>query len=176
MDILEENAKIIVTAPFIFVWDFLKSVWFFIGDIFVKIGNVISNFFTNIGEKIKSLNLFFGGIIRGLIEYRDKVIIWAAKSLMKWITAFVVPIIAITLDMIFDLLKGVVYKFLSLPGDLINTNIKRAFGGTASYNAANTLTGGILNTAVKALVKVINFPLSGIKVVLDTIPSISDLI
>ena len=176
MDILEEKAKIIVTAPFIFVWDFLKSVWFYIEHIFLQIGNVISKFFTNIGLKISSAILFLQGIFTGLIEYRDKVIIWVGKSLMKWLSAFVVPLIAITLDMIFDLLKGVVYKFLSLPGDLINTNIKRAFGGTGSYNAANTLTGGLLNKAVKALVKVINLPLSGIKAVLDTIPSISDLI
>ena len=176
MDILEENAKIIVTAPFIFVWDFLKSVWFFIGDIFVKIGNRIVKFFTDIELKISNAVLFLQGIVTRFIEYRNKVINWVVNSLMKWIAAFVIPLIAITLDMIFDLLKGVVYKFLSLPGDLINTNIKRAFGGTGSYNAANTLTGGLLNKAVKALVKVINLPLSGIKAVLDTIPSISDLI
>lgn len=171
-----EVAKIIVTIPFIFVWDFLKSVWFFIGDIFVKIGNRIVKFFTDIELKISNAVLFLQGIVTRFIEYRNKVINWVVNSLMKWIAAFVIPLIAITLDMIFDLLKGVVFKLLTLPGDLIKTNIKRAFGGTGSYNTVNSLTGGAIGGAVNGLVKLINLPLSGIKAVLNTIPSISELV
>ena len=157
----------IVKIPFIFVWDFLKSVWFSIGDLFLQIGYGIGNFFEAIGTKLSGVALFFQGIDTYFIEYGKTVENWYNNFLMKWIAEITKPIIAITLDMIFDLLKGVVYKLVSVPGELVTTNIKRAFGGTGAYNAANNLTFGAIGSAVNALVKLINLPLNAIKSELD---------
>ena len=166
----------IVKIPFIFVWDFLKSIWFSIGDLFLQIGYGIGNFFEAIGTKLSGVAIFFQGIDTYFIEYGKSVENWYNNFLMKWIAEITKPIIAITLDMIFDLLKGVVFKLVSVPGELVTTNIKRAFGGTGAYNAANKLTFGAIGGAVNTLKKLINSPLSGIKSALNEIPSITDLI
>ena len=157
----------IVKIPFIFVWDFLKSVWFSIGDLFLQIGYGIGNFFEAIGTKLSGVALFFQGIDTYFIEYGKTVENWYNNFLMKWISEMINPIAVVSLSMIFDMLKAIVYKLLSLPGDMIKTNIKRAFGGTGAYNTANKLTLGAIGSAVNALVKLINLPLNAIKSELD---------
>jgi len=166
----------IVKIPFIFVWDFLKSLWFSIGDLFLQIGYGIGNFFEAIGTKLSGVAIFFQGIDTYFIEYGKSVENWYNNVLMKWISEMINPIAVVTLSMVFDMLKAIVYKLLSLPGELVTTNIKRAFGGTGAYNAANKLTFGAINSAVNALKRLINLPLTGIKNALNEIPSITDLI
>lgn len=157
----------IVKIPFIFVWDFLKSVWFSIGDLFLQIGYGIGNFFEAIGTKLSGAALFFQGIDTYFNEYGKSVENWYNNVLMKWISEMINPIAVVTLSMVFDMLKAIVYKLLSLPGELVTTNIKRAFGGTAAYNTANKLTFGAINSAVNTLKTLINLPLNAIKSELD---------
>ena len=166
----------IVKIPFIFVWDFLKSLWFSIGDLFLQIGYGIGNFFEAIGTKLSGVAIFFQGINTYFNEYGKTVENWYNNVLMKWISEMINPIAVVSLSMIFDMLKAIVYKLLSLPGELVTTNIKRAFGGTGAYNAANKLTFGAIGGAVNTLKKLINSPLTGVKNALNEIPSITDLI
>ena len=167
MNTLTEKAKIIARIPIIFVWDFLKSVWFSIGDFFLQIGYGINNFFASLSLKLASLSLFFQGIDTYFNEYGKSVENWFNNTIMKWISEIITPIATVSLGMVFDMLKAVVYKLLSLPGDMIKTNIKRAFGGTAGYNTANNLTFNAIGGAVNSLVKLINLPLNAIKSELD---------
>ena len=119
----------IVKIPFIFVWDFLKSVWFSIGDLFLQIGYGIGNFFEAIGTKLSGVAIFFQGIDTYFIEYGKTVENWYNNFLMKWIAEMINPIAVVSLSMIFDMLKAIVYKLLSLPGDMIKTNIKERLVG-----------------------------------------------